>query len=178
MITLIGEITDEVTKDFIDELLAQKDETINILIDSIGGDVGHGLSIISVINILRHKGKTINAFVSQASSTALYIALACDKRYGFEFSIGLYHNVFISYSGLHNSFMSFYKSHKGTDDTLDDIILRRTKITKDELEEYKTSGNDIYFTSEEMLAKGIINEIIPLNSMFEKQDIISKINLE
>ena len=74
--------------------------------------------------------------------------------------------------------MSFIKSHKGIDDTLDDIILRRTKITVDELEKYKTSGNDIYFTSEEMLAKGIINEIIPLNRMFEKQGVIDKINMD
>ena len=38
MITLIGEITDETTKDFIDELLALTGNNISILIDSIGGD--------------------------------------------------------------------------------------------------------------------------------------------
>lgn len=99
--------------------------------------------------------------LSIAASAGLYITIACHKRIASKNSIFLLHKGSISLGhanmGEAEDLISFYKDEIGG--IFDDLILRRTKITADELK--KIRRNETYCLSEKALNKyGFIDEII------------------
>ena len=96
-----------------------------------------------------------------AASAGLYITLACHKRFASKNSIFLLHKGSISLGqtnmGEAEDLISFYKDEVGA--IFDDLVLRRTKITPEELK--KIRRNETYCLAKDALEKyGFIDEII------------------
>lgn len=97
--------------------------------------------------------------LSMAASAGLYITIACHKRYGSKNSIYLLHKGSIQLRGNMGEaedIMDFYKEEIGS--IFDDLIIRRTKITKEELK--KIRRKETYCLGEKALEYGFIDEIV------------------
>jgi ATP-dependent Clp protease protease subunit len=131
---------------------------ITLYLNSYGGSADVCTHLVQVIEESR-----IPIYVrvlSIAASAGLYITLACKHRIASKNTIFLLHKGSISLSGSMGEaedLLAFYKEEVGK--IFDDLILRKTKITPDELK--KIRRNETYCLGQEALEKyGFIDEII------------------
>lgn len=130
---------------------------ITIYMNSYGGSADACTFLIEVIENSRIP---IHCKVlSMAASAGLYITIACHKRMANKNSIFLLHKGSIRFGGNMGEaedIMDFYKQEIG--DIFDDLIIRRTKITKEELK--KIRRKETYCLGEQALEYGFIDEIV------------------
>ena len=145
-------------KDIADDQL----KPITIWVNSYGGSADVGLYII---NLIQNSRIPIHAKVlSVAASAALYLTIACKYRTASENSILLLHKGSYSVGGNANEVedvMEFYKGE--VDSKIVELILNRTKVTKDELK--KIRRNETYMLGNKALEMGFIDEIV--NNQFD-----------
>lgn len=131
---------------------------ITIYINSNGGDANVCTYLVEIIE--KSRIPIHCRVLSVAASAGLYITIACHKRFASKNSIFLLHKgsvAFAGNTGEAEDFMEFYKQEVGG--IFDDLILRRTKITTEELK--KIRRNETYCLGQEALEKyGFIDEII------------------
>lgn len=136
----------------------EKLKPITIYISSDGGDANVCTYLVEVIE--KSRIPIHCRVLSVAASAGLYIAISCHKRYASKNSIFLLHKgsvAFMGNTGEAEDFIEFYKKEIGG--IFDDLILRRTKITAEELK--KIRRNETYCLGQEALDKyGFIDEII------------------
>lgn len=136
----------------------EKLKPITIYISSDGGDANVCTYLVEVIE--KSRIPIHCRVLSVAASAGLYIAISCHKRYASKNSIFLLHKgsvAFMGNTGEAEDFIEFYKEEIGG--IFDDLILRRTKITAEELK--KIRRNETYCLGQEALDKyGFIDEII------------------
>lgn len=136
----------------------EKLKPITIYLNSYGGSADVCLHLIQVIEESRIPIHV--RVLSMAASAGLYITLACHYRIAYKNSIFLLHKGSIQLAGNMGEaeeIMEFYKEHVG--EKFDDLILRRTKITTDELK--KIRRKEIYCLGEEARdVYGFVDEII------------------
>lgn len=165
-------INEDVTDDWIDKVTMQilllneeeKDkpqeelEPIKIYLNSYGGSADTCLHLIQVIEESRIPIHV--KVLAIAASAGLYITLACHHRVGFKNSIFLLHKGSINIggnAGAAEDTMDFYKEQVQA--KFDDLVIRRTKITADELKKIKR--NETYCLGKEALETyGFIDELI------------------
>jgi ATP-dependent Clp protease protease subunit len=135
---------------------------IEIVLDSPGGSIYHGLSVISKIESLREKGyKIITTTNSIAMSMAFMILLCGSERRGQKHSRIMCHQ---PYSGLWYS--TLQDMEESVEETkalwirLKELITKYTKITDEQLEDIKSRKFDWFMWSEEALELGVIDKII------------------
>ena len=131
---------------------------ITILINSPGGC---SVTCHHLCQIIEESRIPIHAKVlSLAASAGLYITMACHHRTAYKNSTFLLHKGSISLSGNvgeAEEIMDFFKNDIGV--WFDDFIVRRTKITKDELK--KIRRVETYCRGQEaMEVYGFIDEVI------------------
>lgn len=124
-------------------------KTINVRINSVGGNVFDGYSIVSAI--LNSKCKVNTYIDGVAASTAGWIAVAGNKCYMADYGTFMMHNP----SGGDAKVLNIIK------DTIVTILSNRTKLSKDEVDEMM--NKETWMSSKECLKKGIIDEIIKTN---------------
>lgn len=164
-ILLIGEINDAMAAKVILTLWKLKqedpDEPIYLFIDSNGGSVPAGLSIVDAINYIKPK---VNTFCyGKAASMGAVILASGHHRVAFKNSLIMIHQPlsylsegFIKQSDLSES----AKTLENTRNTLEDILTKSTK-GKTSLEEmHKACDKDNYLTAEQALKMGLIDEIL------------------
>lgn len=133
-------------------------EPIWIYINTCGGSPDVVLHLIQVIEESRIPiyGKVL----SIAASAGLYLIVACKHRVSFKNSVHLLHKGSITIAGNFGEaedLMEFYKGE--VQDKLDDLLLRRTKITAEKLKEIRR--NETYCLGQKALEEyGFIDEII------------------
>ena len=143
-------------KDFIRDLSAVKSKSLNVEINSPGGDVFAGLAIF---NALRSSGKEIVVTVlGVAASAASLIAMAGDR-------IVMPKNTFMMVHNPWSFAMGNADELRDTADTLDKIgsslrltYAARTGLPEDEIAEMLST--DTWLTADEALAKGFATEVI------------------
>jgi len=129
-----------------------------IYLNSYGGSADVCLHLIQVIEESRIP---INVKVlAMAASAGLYLAVACKHRVSSKNSIFLLHKGSIQIAGNMSEaeeIMDFYKNE--VQEKMDDLLIRRTKITKEELK--KIRRNETYCLGEKALEQyGFIDELI------------------
>ena len=142
-------------KDFIGDLRAVTSKTINVEINSPGGDVFAGLAIY---NALKSSGKEIVVKVmGVAASTASLIAMAGDKIVMPKNTFMMVHNPWSFAAGTADEL-------RDTADTLDKIgaslqatYVARTGQTEDTIKELLSK--DTWLTADESLALGFATEV-------------------
>lgn len=160
VIEIYGGIGDTVNGDYLAKEINYLDKNTDQLrfrINSMGGNFVQGLSIISAIT--GAKAKTVGVIEGIAGSMSGYIALSCQHVIMNDFARLMLH-------------APYYKDENGRVDNLTedekkalesltgivvDLLTRRGK-TKEEIE--KLLEKDTWYTAEEALAEGFIDEII------------------
>ena len=131
---------------------------IKIYIDSYGGQVYQILGLISVIE----KSKTpIHTICTGAAMSCGFVLLICGhKRFAYEHSTPLYHQVSSQASGTVKSMEESIKQSKNLLKKLENITIKHTNITKKKLKKVYKRKQDWYLKSSEALELGVIDEII------------------
>ncbi|MGL4452323.1 MAG: ATP-dependent Clp protease proteolytic subunit [Sarcina sp.] len=137
-------------------------EPIKIVISSYGGCVLSYFGIASLIERLIERGYTIHTHLeSMAMSAGFYLLMLGNKRTANRYGIGLIHTV---QTGIYYSPIQGVKEEMESREMLQEMIekltLKHTKFTQEELNEIRKCKVDKQMTAEELLEKGVIDEII------------------
>ena len=160
-------INNEMGSDFIDEIvppLLQADATqspITIYLNSPGGDVYSGFTLVSILQRLKSPTKII--VLSYALSMGAFVLMAGASnpnvtRYCYPFSIGLIHGGSMALEGSLSQVKDIYKFSERYEEKIKDFVLSHTSFTEEEYN--KIERSELYLTAEEMLEKGMIDEIL------------------
>lgn len=147
------------TNELESDIPTDKLKPITIWISSYGGSADICAYLVDIIEKSRIP---IHAkILSVAASAGLYIALSCKYRIASSNSIFLLHKGSISLGNTNvaeaEDIISFYKDEVGK--VFDDLILRRTKISAEELK--KIRRNETYCLAQEAKdVYGFIDEIV------------------
>jgi ATP-dependent Clp protease protease subunit len=146
------------------EELDKRDEVkkdIEIIIDSYGGYIYHGLALISKILSLRDKGyKIITTVNSVAMSMGFMILLVGSERRGLKHSRVMCHQ---PNSGTWGTLQEMEESLEETTvlwNRMKELIIKHTDITDAQLEDIKLRKYDWFMWPEEALKLGVIDTII------------------
>lgn len=121
-----------------------------VKINSPGGRVLHGWNIVD--SIIETEADTFNTGV--AYSMAGILLMFGKHRKAYDFAGTMIHAP-RDMGGKKTQSVEFAKGQFKT------LLETRTKFTKEEIEDMMTSGKDYFFTAQEALTKGIIDEIVP-----------------
>lgn len=144
----------------LDEMNGTK-EDIEIIIDSYGGYIYHGLSLISKIEALKDSGyKVVTTANSIAMSMGFMILLVGSKRRALRYSRIMCHQPSSS------CWNSLQEMEEGVEETqalwqkMKELIIDNTNITEEQLDDIKARKYDWYFWADEALELGVIDAIL------------------
>lgn len=165
-IFITGEINQNTLNKFIMEFLYLKEEnkSIDIYINSPGGEVNAGLAIYDLIQQCKCE---VNIYcIGMAYSIAAVIYIGCKNkgiRYIYEHSQIMIHEPLIAgnIKGSATDIVETSKNITKVKTTINEIIAKNTKHTLDEINQI--TMNDSYFNSTEAIEFGISDKIIKNN---------------
>lgn len=154
----INEDDDHLKKLFQVYNLKYEPEPIKIYIDSYGGAV---YQIFGLLAIMESSKVPIHTIATGAAMSCGFLMLICGhKRFAHKYATPLYHQVSSWAHGKLEDMKEDLKEGKRLQKMLEEIIIRKTKLTKKKLKEINTLKKDWFLTAEESLEFGIIDEII------------------
>jgi ATP-dependent Clp protease protease subunit len=131
---------------------------IKIYIDSYGGMVYQMFGLMSVIEKSPTPVHTI--VTGAAMSAGFMILISGHRRFAYENSTPMYHQVSDLAWGKINELEKQVIEGKRLQKMIEDHVLRKTRITKMKLEEIYKSQTDWYMTAREAKKMGVVDEII------------------
>lgn len=135
---------------------------ITLLIDTYGGSVWAGNSIIGMINYLKGKGYTVTGIVqSKCFSMGFDILVNCDKRYGRSHSEYMIHQT--QGGNPHGALIKaerMLKYNKKQWEKSIEYYIKDTKITKKQVEDLYDRDLEWFMLSEEALELNVIQSIV------------------
>lgn len=161
-ILLYGEIGDwdrvnsgDIARELLDAEAQCK--SIDVRINSVGGEVFTG---IAIFNAFRQSKADITIYIDGiAASTASFIA-ACGKPVKMSrYARLMVHSPSGGSYGNANEMQNTIEMLKSLEDTLCDIYANRCKKTKEEIRSMWFDGNDHWFTAQQALDLGLVDEI-------------------
>lgn len=145
----------------IDKLRPPEKKEITFIINSNGGSVIYGNSILTNIQLMKNNGyKIIGKVESMAYSMAFDILVNCDYRIGGKYSTYLLHQTAFGIGGELKEIENEVEFQKKIWEMSIDYYVKNTNLTREQVEEIYGSKINKYFTSYEALNNGILNEII------------------
>lgn len=139
-----------------------KDSKLNVvyIVDTHGGCVSSVLKFVDFLNLIRKKYKDItftsiiNGTVASAGTIMCAVA---DNRYMTKHATAMIHELSSGNRGHFTHLVSYTEHLKKEHLKLVDIYKDNSKMSRDEIEELLK--NETWFTAEEYLKKGLIDEI-------------------
>jgi Protease subunit of ATP-dependent Clp proteases len=131
---------------------------IKLIINSYGGNAYDGLGLGELISKSKTPVHTI--CIGEAMSSAFMIFICGHKRFCYENTTFLYHQLIQRVSGNIEKIERILKEDKRMMDIVYKIVLSKTKLTKEQLDENFEKKIDWYISSEEALKYGIVDEIM------------------
>ncbi|WWT39500.1 hypothetical protein [Microcystis phage Mel-JY01] len=166
-VILTGEITEGSMADFILKVRAimkmrgedKKDEPINVLINSIGGDIYETFGIIDFIHTL---DVPVNAICRgrAMSAAALILLSVTGKRYASKYSSIMLHEISSELYGTATEMRVNMKQTEYLQNIMLEMISENTKPTYDFAYWKDKLARDYYMTSSEAKEHGIVDEIL------------------
>lgn len=165
-IIVLGEINEDNVNDAIQLIYEinkedegkQSAEPIHIILNSAGGDIYDGMALVDVM--LRSETQIHVTVHGKAMSMALLIAVCGSVRTASSNTTFMYHEASYDASGKTTFHKQELKEVERLDKVFDNILIERTNLTNKELEKIKKEHKDWYFTAEEAMKLGIIDEVI------------------
>lgn len=162
-------INDAITQDIIEMAvlpLLEMDndgsgEEINIILNTVGGQVYNGLALCDVIEKL--KNKTTITVLSYAFSMGSLILMSAFNNPNvttkcLRFTTALIHGGNQYLEGTASQVKDYFKFNEKYEEKIKEFILSHSKITEKEYK--KLERTEWYMTSEDMLKYGLVDEII------------------
>lgn len=135
-----------------------KRQPIRIFINSYGGSV---YDMWALIDIIEHSKTPIYTYCNgHAMSAAFTIFLAGHKRYATRHATFLYHQMSGWRSGKYQDLVEDREEMDFLQSTIESYVVERTKMTLEQLEEYRLAKKDVYIHSNKAIELGIIHEVI------------------
>lgn len=138
--------------------LEYKPKPIEIFIDSYGGYVYQVLGLLSIMDKSVTQIHTI--VTGAAMSCGFMILLFGHKRFAYELATPMYHQMSGGYWGKIQDMEEEVKEIKRLQTKFDQLIVKRTNITKEKLEDVRKRKIDWYMSAQEAKEYGVIDEII------------------
>lgn len=138
--------------------LDYKPKPIEIYIDSYGGYV---YQILGLIAIIEKSVTPVHTICTGAAMSCGFIMLIYGhKRFCYEHATPLYHQISTGFSGNVEDMEQKYAESKRLQNKFEEMVIRKTKISKDKLEDIRQKKIDWYMEAEEALKLGVVDEII------------------
>lgn len=135
----------------LDERTGEK-RPIEILINSCGGAVYYGLTIISMIEKLKNMGyDVVTTNMGLCASMAFIISICGTQRKAFKYSVYMYHDISSVTGGKLEYMKEDVEELKKLKSVLDDIVLKYTNIEAGSISYWCNRKMDKYFYPEEAL---------------------------
>ncbi len=154
----INEEDDRLTKVYAIDYVKYKRKPIKIYIDSYGGMVYQCFGLLSIMNTSKTPIYTI--VTGCAMSCGFMILINGHKRFGYELSTPLYHQISNGFWGKAKDMEEEFYETKRLQKLLEKITLEKTKISKKQLKKIYTHKIDWTMNSKQALRLGVIDEII------------------
>jgi len=131
------------------------------IINSFGGSVLAGNSIIANILLLKSLGyKTISIIESCAFSMAYDLIVNTDERLCFKYSQFLLHQTLMGQDGELKEFEREVSFQKKAWDLAVDYYVENTKLTRERVNDIYDRKENFFFLADEALANGTIHKIL------------------
>jgi ATP-dependent Clp protease protease subunit len=131
---------------------------IELFINSKGGSVYDGLSLI---NIIENSKTSIHTYVyGQAASMGLLIAVSGHKRFAGRLSTFMYHSVSNTIGGKLEHLRNRLDEVQRLQNIYDQYLLSKTKCEIEHLRSVQQNKRDWFISPEEALSLGIVDDII------------------
>lgn len=138
-----------------------KKPPIELLINSYGGNIYDGNSLISLIEEFKKEGYEIITTVSGvAMSMGFMISIVGSKRKSYKYSTLLCHQPSSGAIGALQELEDVVSETQRLWELMKKIIIENTKITDEELEDVKKTHTDWTITPEQALELGVIDLIL------------------
>ena len=151
IIQLIYEINDEDTR-------KTQVEPIQLIINSLGGEMYSGLALIDIIENSRIPIHTI--CYGSAMSMALIVYAAGYQRYASKNATFMYHEAAYPIEGKIVHHKQELKEVERIDKICDDYLISKTLFTEEQLSNIKKTQGEWYFDVETAQEHGLVNEIL------------------
>ena len=136
---------------FLDDKIGKR-EPIEILINSGGGIVYYGLTIISTIEQLKDMGySVITTNMGICASMAFVISICGSKRYSYKYSTYMYHDISSSTYGKLQSMKEDIQDLCKMKEIVDNIVIKYTDIKLEDIHNWCERKIDKYFYIPEAL---------------------------
>ena len=137
------------------------EKPITIYINTVGGSVFDGFNLCDIIRSLQSPTQIIvlgyaysmGAFLLMAGANKSNITRKC-----FHFSTGLMHGGSSFIQGTASQVKDYYKFAERFEEKIEAFVLENTNFTKEEYD--KIERQELYMTAEDMLEKGLVDEIV------------------
>jgi ATP-dependent Clp protease protease subunit len=134
---------------------------IEIILDSYGGYIYHGLALISKILSLREQGYNIITTVNSVAMSMGFMILLCGSE-----RRGLKHSRIMCHQPSSSTWGTLQDQEESVEETkelwlrMKDLIIKYTNITDEQLEDIKSRKYDWFMWSEQAKELGVIDTII------------------
>lgn len=158
MVSIRGPIDSDSTNKFFQDIMKiNKEEEINIFINSPGGSVMEGLKIVSYIEMLNDNVK-VNCIADFAASMAFIITQSCQNRYAMKSSILMQHQMSLSNRGNLFNLNNYMEMINDMNVDLDKSQAERINISYDEFKQRIT--NDWWLYGSKAKEMNVVDDIV------------------
>lgn len=131
---------------------------INLFIDTYGGSL---MPTFGLINLMDSSKTPIHTYsMGRAMSAGFAILISGKKRYAYKNTTIMYHQLSKGVFGTIAKIENEVELGKRLQSEMEDIVIRKTKLDSKTLKEIYDQKRDVFYTSEEALKLGIVDEII------------------
>ena len=135
-----------------------KPKPIEIYIDSYGGNV---YQVLGLIGVMEKSTVEIHTYVTGcAMSCGFMILITGHKRFAYQHSTPLYHQVSTGFYGNVSDMEIEYKEGKRLQRKLEKLTLEKTKITQDKLDQIYKTKTDWFMSAKDALKYGVVDAIV------------------
>jgi len=138
-------------------LKSEDREPIRVFVNSYGGSVYDGYAIVS--ELIASKTPIHTIVTGYAMSMGLAIFMAGDKRFISKYGTLMYHEISSSLQGSREEIKRAGEEYDRLQEMYDELIMERSTLTKEELEEHQKSVSDWFIPSKVALEKGLATDL-------------------
>ncbi len=133
-------------------------QDITLQIDTPGGSVGSGLSIIDVMDYIKSDIRTVNTGMAASMGAVLLAAGTKGKRSSLRYSKTMIHQSSSSLQGTFADAKISFEDWEKTNNLIFELLGTYCDKTAEQIK--KDADRDLWMTSDETLAYGLIDEVI------------------